>query len=481
MQRLPTPTAPSGVLVDDTHAKLSATRVREVRTPRSAEEVGTCITAAAAQGLAVTVAGGRNAMGRQAFGTDAILLDTSELTHVRRFDRDRMLLEVEAGTRWPELIAATRSLDTPGEVPLGIVQKQTGADRLSLGGSVAVNAHGRGLSLPPLSGQVEALEVVRPDGTITTCSRVADPELFRCVVGGYGLCAVTTAVTLRLGPRTRVRRRVELRTTDGLMEAMHERAHQGFVFGDLQFDIDPTGDGFLRRGVFSCYEPIATTADGPALPHRLDAAAWRDLAFLAHTSKQRAFEMYAAHYLRTDGQVYESDTCQLATYVEGYHADLDARLGASCRGSEVITELYVARESLELFLVDLRRELRRSRANVVYGTIRVIERDEDAFLAWARERWACVVLNLHVDHDPDGLALAKRQFQGAIDVALAHRGSFYLTYHAWATAEQLRAGHPRLEAFLARKRALDPRDSLRSDWLTNVRATLAPSRVAGRP
>ena len=45
-----------------------------------------------------------------------------------------------------------------------------------------------------------------------------------------------------------------------------------------------------------------------------------------------------------------------------------------------------------------REELRRRRANVIYGTIRLIERDDETFLPWARDRYACVVFNLHVDH-----------------------------------------------------------------------------------
>lgn len=46
------------------------------------------------------------------------------------------------------------------EHPWGIIQKQTGADRLSLGGALAANAHGRGLSFKPIIGDVEALSAV---------------------------------------------------------------------------------------------------------------------------------------------------------------------------------------------------------------------------------------------------------------------------------------------------------------------------------
>ena len=48
-------------------------------------------------------------------------------------------------------------------------------------------------------------------------------------------------------------------------------------------------------------------------------------------------------------------------------------------------------------------ELRRQQASVIYGTIRLIERDDSTLLNWARQRYACIVVNLHVDHDSDGI------------------------------------------------------------------------------
>ncbi len=41
----------------------------------------------------------------------------------------------------------------------GIVQKQTGADRLTLGGALGANIHGRGLKLRPFIGDVEAFSL----------------------------------------------------------------------------------------------------------------------------------------------------------------------------------------------------------------------------------------------------------------------------------------------------------------------------------
>jgi hypothetical protein len=97
--------------------------------------------------------------------------------------------------------------------------------------------------------------------------------------------------------------------------------------------------------------------------------------------------------------------------------------------------------------------LRRRRANMIYGTVRMIERDDETFLPWARDRFACIVFNLHVEHTPARVAEAADAFRDLIDLGIAHGGSYYLTYHRWARPDQVRQCYPQMAAFLARKRA----------------------------
>ena len=176
-------------------------------------------------------------------------------------------------------------------------------------------------------------------------------------------------------------------------------------------------------------------------------ADWQKLLLLAHVNKSRAFTDYARFYMSTDGQIYWSDTHQLATYVDGYHATIDRHTGASVKGSEMISELYVRRSDLPAFMTTVRDDARLYDANIIYGTIRVIEKDDESVLAWAREPWACVVFNLHVDHSPSGLAKAERDFRRLIDRAADFGGSYYLTYHRWATRDQVERCHPRCASF----------------------------------
>ena len=112
---------------------------------------------------------------------------------------------------------------------------------------------------------------------------------------------------------------------------------------------------------------------------------------------------YANYYLSTSGQRYWSDTHQLSPYFDHYHRDLDAKLGATTPGSEMISEVYVPRYALVPFFDDVRRDFRAHDVNVIYGTIRLIERDTESFLPWAKQPYACVIFNLHVDHTPQGM------------------------------------------------------------------------------
>lgn len=74
----------------------------------------------------------------------------------------------------------------------------------------------------------------------------------------------------------------------------------------------------------------------------------------------------------------------------------------------------------------LRDDFRRNNVDVIYGTVRFIERDDETFLPWARESFACVVLNVHVDHGVAGIGKARADFQRLIDRALALDGRYYV-------------------------------------------------------
>ncbi len=463
-------------VLNDTHAQISPTTVAQITCPQTAGDAAELIRRAADRGQSVSLSGTRHAMGRQAFATDSIHIDSLGLAGIRSIDHDAGLATVGAGTTWTRLIPellGRQLIERPDREPrFGIRQKQTGAKDLSIGGAIAANIHGRGLALAPFVDDLESIELVTPAGEIVHASRTARPDLFAHAVGGYGLFGLVTEATLRLSRRQKVRRLVDASTRDEVIDRLHERRDSGCLYGDFQFAIDHESEAFLRDGILVCYEPVPDDMIIPDNQRYFSEPVWLDLVRKARAHKTRAFEDYLAYYRSTHGQVYHSDTHQLSTYVPGYHDAISASLPPELRGTEVISELYVPRARLADFLEHAADSLRASNASVTYGTVRLIERDSTTALPWAREPWACIIFNLLTDPTHiEPVAHAKREL---IELALSMGGTFYLTYHRFATADQLERGHPVIQAVLDAKDRLDPNHVLDSDWHRGIREQLRP-------
>jgi FAD/FMN-containing dehydrogenase len=454
----------SEIYVNDVHSKLYRTRGARYFAPNTVQDIRSILRDAKANRTFVSICGHKHSMGGQQFGTDAFLLEMTAMNRVLSFDKARGIIEVEAGIEWPELLGFLRKAQEGEEKQWGIMQKQTGADRLSIGGALSSNVHGRGLQLKPIIDQVESFTLITHTGELLNCSRQENAELFRLVIGGYGLFGIVTTVRLRLWERKKVQRVVEIRNTPEIPQMFNQRIADGYLYGDFQFATDSKRDSFLGRGVFSCYRPVDSTTPITENPTRFHPKDWARLTYYTHKYKKRAFDVYTKRYLATSGQIYWSDSQLSAAYVDNYHEELDRKLGATVKATEMITEIYVPREKLVEFMEDAKRVLRDESANVIYGTVRLIEKDTESYLAWARESWACVIFNLHVTHNPEGIEQAARSFRSLIDLGIKYGGSYYLTYHRWARREQVEACYPQFKEFLQMKLKYDPQEVFQSDW-----------------
>ena len=214
------------------------------------------------------------------------------------------------------------------------------------------------------------------------------------------------------------------------------------------------------------YEPVHATEPIDRPPP--DVRRFQQFATLAHLDKPRAWAAYSRELLDAEPTVDWSDAWQAAEYVPGYHAVVDAATGATVRGSEVLSEFYVPRDQLAGFLTDTAAAIRQTQANMIYGNVRLIEADTETALPWATGRSACIVMNLHADHDEAGLVTVRSAFRAVLDAALARGGSYYLAYHRFARPDQVLAAYPQLPGLLR-----DADGPCRSDWYRHYAAVFA--------
>lgn len=451
-------------LVNDIHSALNETKVKNIFYPKSIEDIQKIVDRARKQRSSISIAGGRHAMGGQQFADNAILIDMKRMNKVLHFDYARRTVEVQAGIQWPELINYLLKVQKGKAKQWGIVQKQTGTATLSIGGTISANAHGRRLIEKPFIDQVESFVLIDANGRIIECSRKKNKELFCLVIGGYGLFGVIAQVTLRLCPRVKVERVVKIVPIKDLLPELNKFIKEGVLYADYQYSIDKSSDNFLREGILPYYRPVPMKTQISKKPIKFSMDQWRGLYYLAHVNGREAYERYCKFYLSTSGQTYWSDVSDLTDYIEHYHEKVDRQLGLKHKSSEMITEVYVPRNKLVAFMENVRSDFLKFDVPLIYGVIRLIKKDNESFLTWAKKDYACIIFNLHVDHTEQGIEKAKVDFRCIIDLAIHYKGSFYLTYHRWATRQQIEYCYPQFSDFLRLKLKYDPSEVFQSNW-----------------
>ncbi len=471
--RLSSSKQPVVLNVNDIHSQLNPARLKAIEAPESLEELIGAIRRASRQKDKICISGSRHAMGGQQFANDAVMIDTRGMKSIMDLDTKSGLVMVEAGIEWPDLVTELHARQKGLENPWTIRCKQTGADKLTLGGAIAANAHGRTLSHPPMSADIEEFLLVNADGDALRCSRSRNQELFSLALGGYGLFGVVHSVTYRLERRHKLERTVEMVRASDVIKKFDQRIKDGYTLGDWQYAVDEESNDFLDLGVFSCYKPVELHTPIKDDQVTVSDKAWQELVYLAHTDKTKAFKLYSDFYLKSSGQIYWSDTSQIGGYDEDYHKDTDRRMGVTVPSTEMITEIDVPRDRLADFLAAASERIRKLGAQVIYGTVRLVEKDTDSLLAWAKQPYACVIFNLHVEHSDEKIKSAAEAFKMLIDLAIERDGSYYLTYHRWADREQVLSCYPQFPEFLNKKKHYDPNGLFQSEWLRHYEKMFA--------
>ena len=152
------------------------------------------------------------------------------------------------------------------------------------------------------------------------------------------------------------------------------------MFGDFQFSVDEKSDDFLQRGVFSCYRPVDR---GHADAGRSSASWWtktgtRFCCWRTTTRRRRSTGTRSTTCPPQDSS-YWSDTHQMSTYLDDYHVRLDkaARRGASRDGDDH-RDLRAAARTCRRSWRRSAKTFRRNGVPIVYGTVRLIEQDDES-------------------------------------------------------------------------------------------------------
>lgn len=435
---------------------LSRTQVFGVVRPRSVADVREALAFAVEQDLIVSVAGTQHAMGGQASHPGALILDMTGFDEVA-VDETGRTATVQAGATWHTVLQSVH--------PVGLsVATMPGIDVLSVGGTVSVNAHGLDFRAGSLSSTIRSLRVMLADGSVHRVSREQEPELFRSVIGGYGLFGVVLDVELDL--------------VDSEMYQLRSRVIDYRDFPQV-FEDDVAGDesvrlsythlstsptSFLEEAIVYTYERVEATEPIPALTERGSDRAGRLVLNLARTGSigqrlkwtaQRDLLPHVRGCARARNEALrEAEACMVGRN-QAMFESLDLLRNRLPQYTDVLHEYFLPPEELVPFLDELRAELGAHDVQLLNASVRAVHR-EDIALDYAQGERFSVVLYLSQEVSDEGNDDMAELTRRLVAASLDHGGTFYLPYQQHYNREQVAKAYPELDSFFAAKRRYDP-------------------------
>lgn len=445
-----------GGIVDDASCR-NPTRVYGVVRPRTADDVAQALGFARDHDLVVSIGGTRHSMGGQASYPGALVLDMRDLASVA-VDRRRGTVTVGAGATWQRVLEAVHAEGLA-------VAAMPSIDVLSVGGTVSVNAHGADFRTGGLASTVRRVRLMTHDETVVDVDRHHDPELFRAVVGGYGLFGVILEVELDTVENEMYDLSQRLVPTSSFVRVFEDEVVPDPANRLMYAHLSTSPGSFLEEAILYTYRrrPDAAT-DIPPLRATQDSRVGRLVLNLARHGglAQRAKWAGQRHLLprfrpcaRSRNEALRAGEACLVSRNQAMYNDLGLLQHRLTEYTDILHEYFLPHDELAAFVADAREVLREHDAELLSASIRSVGTGQ-VLLDYAPGPRLSVVLYLSqrttAEGDRDMADLTER----LVALALEHGGTFYLPYQQHYTRGELLRAYPDADEFFALKDARDP-------------------------
>jgi FAD/FMN-containing dehydrogenase len=427
----PTPVFSHWVVKSDPEADVIARLRRELKE-------------AASNRRPIVVGAARHSMGAQSLarnGTGITFdIDRCEL------DRAAKTFRVHAGTRWHQVIA---KLDPAGFSPAVM---QSNSD-FGVASTFAVNAHGWPTPYGPFGATVRSIRLMLADGSIVTCSRSENAELFGLAMGGYGLVGIVLDLEVEMVENLLLRPRWELMPGEAFAERFVRAADADprvrMIYGRLSV----ARESFFHEALLVTYRPEPTGPDGlPPVTRSGPLTGVSRKIYRAQIGSEAAKKArWFAETVATPKA--GSGVATRNTLMNEPAANLAS---ADLRRTDILHEYFVPPERFGEFIAACRAIIPKARAEFLNVTLRHVLADPTSTLAFAPTRRIAAVMSFSQEVTPEGETDMLLLTEALIDRVIALGGSFYLPYRLHARRDQVEAAYTGVARFVERKRHYDP-------------------------
>lgn len=374
-----------------------------------------------------------------ALNKDGNVITTERLNRFLTFDIANGTLSAEAGVTLQEVLQLI--------IPQGWFLPVTpGTQHATLGGCVAVDAHGKNHATQGSFGNhVQWLELITADGSILHCSADENSEYFWATIGGLGLTGIIGAVGLTLIPIKSSQLYVTYQHTETLTKTLQaftaENNDYPYQVAWLDSNAKNNGRAIIMSAQHAKVGELILPKNKMQLSIPSQHFAWglnkytinlfNQLYYLLNSKKTTQLTSYREYFYPLDhikhwnrlygkkGFIQYQCSLPFATAEQGFNALLN----------------YLHQSKQTFFLAVLKK----------LGTANA------APLSFATPGFT-LALDIPINNKNIFMLLEKMD-----EIVLAHQGRIYLAKDARLTAENFKKMYPRYNEWLTIKNKLDPK------------------------
>ncbi len=391
--------------------------------------------------LKISIAGAKHSMGGHTIYPHGIVLNMLPYNQMK-LDTINNILTIGSGALWED---ALKYLDKYGK-SIAVMQAFSS---FSIGGSISVNGHGWQKDLPPISSSVISFTLMKENGEIINCSRRENQELFKLVLGGYGLFGVVLDIKLKVVENEALQfKYIRLSPVNYISyykKYISENPNVNLVFGRLRI----SNKYFLEEATLNFFEKVDATI--PTLQNEKSTEAQR-LVFRGSVNseygKRLRWDLETGMNKVSKNEIYSRNE------LLNDHVSLIENKDTS--STDLLQEYFIPERNFNQFISDMKPILKNSKIDLLNITIRGVHQDNDSHLNYARENVFGFVLLFNQKKTDKQETEMKKLTNQLVDVALKNEGTFYLPYRLHIEKDKMRKSYPNAESFFQLKLKYDP-------------------------
>lgn len=413
----------------------------------SKKDIIDAINYAKSNNLPITIAGRRHSMGGQTLLNNSVQLNMLGFNEVE-YDFKSKTVRAQAGASWKKIQAVLDAYDRS----VKIMQSD---NIFTVGGSVSVNVHGWQTGMPPIASTIVVLKAITADGEEIKLSMSNNPQLFKAIIGGYGMFAIITEVEFTTTQNSMLKFSSEFMHPKDFITKFQQKVTDNpnaeLAFGRLSVD---RSNLFDEAGLF-WYEKVN---DNSAKTQKIEQeslvaikrAIFRASEYIDLGKKMR----WSAEKIYARNLASASPT----TRNNIMNSDIHVLWPLYGNKKDILHEYFIPKNEFMNFLLKLKGLLidNYEAVNLLNVTIREVKADSITMLNYAKNDVFAFVL-LFSQEKSNGAEQSMIDFTNKlIDEVIKLNGTFYLPYRLHYSSDQFHKCYPNADEWFALKDKWDP-------------------------